>query len=189
MLVRKQFTLYIKDSNCSIFFKKSNEIYHAFNLVVFFQLHDRGNTSPRFRLIYQGSAIYRYKPATLLCMSQSMAYRSYVVVFLMFNDFRWAAMVCFVDIGEFVDHHCLNVLLFIILYIPISRTTFAHALSKTSTHIGKSQCHLIIYMTYCMWQHCRHEYTCSWCTVHWTFNYNQSIKYFQLFSLYIVILL
>ena len=28
--------------------------------------------------------------------------------FLMFNKLRWAVVVCFVDIGGIVDHHCLN---------------------------------------------------------------------------------
>jgi hypothetical protein len=35
---------------------------------------------------------------------------SYVVVFffLMFKELRWEVIVRFVDIGEIVDHHCLN---------------------------------------------------------------------------------
>ena len=31
----------------------------------------------------------------------------YVVIFAIFNDLRWEAIVRFVNIGEFVDHHCL----------------------------------------------------------------------------------
>jgi hypothetical protein len=35
---------------------------------------------------------------------------SYVKVFFMFTELRWELIVRFVDIGEIVDHHCLNFL-------------------------------------------------------------------------------
>jgi hypothetical protein len=35
---------------------------------------------------------------------------TYVVVFFVFGDLRWDVIVCFVDIGGIVDHHCLNCL-------------------------------------------------------------------------------
>ena len=31
-------------------------------------------------------------------------------VYSMFNDLRWEIIICFVDIGGVVDHHCLNIL-------------------------------------------------------------------------------
>ena len=43
---------------------------------------------------------------------------SYVFVFFVFNTLRWEIVVCFVDIGKIVDHHCLN-FLFIIYRIPL----------------------------------------------------------------------
>ena len=38
---------------------------------------------------------------------------SYVVVFFKFNELRWEVIVCFVNIGGIVDHHCDNFLFII----------------------------------------------------------------------------
>ena len=58
----------------------------------------------------------------------------YVMVFLVFYTFRWEVVVHFVDIGEIVDHHCLNFLFIINTFqksINISNTS--HYISvKTS---------------------------------------------------------
>lgn len=125
--------------------------------------------------------------ATLLCMFHSRTCHISCFFFCFFFSMIWGERWLFVLVNCWQS--LLNLLFVIILYILISIKTFAHALNQISAHIGKSQCHRLTYMTYFMWQCCRHEYTCSWCTVHLTFNNNQSIKYFQLFSLYIVILL
>ena len=57
--------------------------------------------------------ISRFNPITFLCMFQarnwiSNAIWKYVMVFFVFNDLRWGAVNCFIDIGATVDHHCLN---------------------------------------------------------------------------------
>ena len=41
---------------------------------------------------------------------------SYAWFFFLFNDLRWEVIVCFVDIGWIVDHHCSN-LIFIVIYL------------------------------------------------------------------------
>lgn len=131
---------------------------------------------------------YIYRLTSPHCYACSIPGRViFRVLFVLFFSMIWGERWLLVLVNCWQS--LLNLLFVIILYILISIKTFAHALNQISAHIGKSQCHRLTYMTYFMWQCCRHEYTCSWCTVHLTFNNNQSIKYFQLFSLYIVILL
>jgi len=40
---------------------------------------------------------------------------SYVVLFFMFNHLMWEVIIRFIDICEYIDHHCLNFLF--IIYI------------------------------------------------------------------------
>jgi hypothetical protein len=52
----------------------------------------------------------------LAYFSNALAYFSNVFSVGYFSRFRWKVIVCFVNIGGTVDHHCLN-FLFIILYV------------------------------------------------------------------------
>jgi hypothetical protein len=79
--------------------------------------------SQKHRLLnfaYKNMDIKRLKPATLLCVSQARTWISNVICrglfFLMFSELRWEVIVCFVDL-EVVDHHYLNVLFIIALYL------------------------------------------------------------------------
>ena len=55
--------------------------------------------------------ITQFNPVTFCsCPTSGCGFpASYVVVFLMFNDWRLEVVVCFVYIGGIVDHHCLEV--------------------------------------------------------------------------------
>ena len=58
-------------------------------------------------------------PVTYLCLSKTRTWISNVICHGLFCvqwvQLRWEVTVHFVDIGEIIDHHCLN-FLFIILY-------------------------------------------------------------------------
>ena len=62
--------------------------------------------------------INRFNPATSLCLSQARTWISNIMLLsliFVFNELRWEVIVCFVDIGGIVDHHCLNFLFIIAL--------------------------------------------------------------------------
>jgi hypothetical protein len=44
----------------------------------------------------------------------------------MFNDLRWEVIVCFIDIGGIVDHHCLNFFCFIDIGKIVDHHFLAH---------------------------------------------------------------
>ena len=52
----------------------------------------------------------QFNPASFLCLSHAKTgfATSHAIVFVVFSEFRW--LFVFVDIGEIVDHHCLNFL-------------------------------------------------------------------------------
>jgi hypothetical protein len=54
--------------------------------------------------------MWRFNPATLLCLSNAGPGfpAAYVLVFFMFNNLRLEVVVHFVNIGGIVDDHCLN---------------------------------------------------------------------------------
>jgi hypothetical protein len=54
---------------------------------------------------------------------------SYVMVFLIFNDLKSEVIVCFVDVGKIVDHHCLKFLLI------ISITSFPYKIYTILVHV------------------------------------------------------
>ena len=47
---------------------------------------------------------------TFVCLSQARTWISSIVEFSMFNELRWGVIVHFVEIGRFIDHHCLNII-------------------------------------------------------------------------------
>ena len=63
-------------------------------------------------ILYSGilfTYIWIIKLEREICFLGSGFPTSYVVICL-FNDLRWETIVCFIDIGEIVDHHCINFL-------------------------------------------------------------------------------
>jgi hypothetical protein len=78
----------------------------------------------RWRSSYQrGDPINRCNPATFLCLSQARIWISKVIcsglICVQWVQLGWEVIVCFVDIGGIVDHHCLN-FLFIITFVPFN---------------------------------------------------------------------
>ena len=67
---------------------------------------------PVIKRVRVGIPITRFKPPHFCaCPKPGHGFpRSYVVVFFMFNDLMWEVNARFVDIGEVVDHYCLNFL-------------------------------------------------------------------------------
>ena len=71
-----------------------------------------------------------FNPATSLCLSKARSWISNVIChgFFMFNELTWKLIVCFVDIGGMVNHHCLKFLFIIhlinapiiIFYFPMT---------------------------------------------------------------------
>jgi hypothetical protein len=66
----------------------------------------------------------------------------YAGVFFMFTDLRWKVVVCFVDIGGIVDHHCLSfhqmrspTLLFSWPVSVVKQSTIYHILNKVQSII------------------------------------------------------
>ena len=63
-------------------------------------------------------------PATFLCLSQARIWFSNIIwccLFFMINMLSWEDIVCFVDIGEIVGHHCSNFLF--ISFAPYCKIT------------------------------------------------------------------
>jgi hypothetical protein len=54
--------------------------------------------------------IYRFNPATFLCLSKARTwiFKAISGGLFVFNGLRLVLIVRFVDIGGIVDHHCLN---------------------------------------------------------------------------------
>ena len=68
-----------------------------------------------------GDPINQFNPAILLCLSQARIWISNVIccdLYFKFNEFSWEVIVCFVDTGKIVDHHCLN-----FLFMKVKLTT------------------------------------------------------------------
>ena len=52
-----------------------------------------------------------FNTATFVCLSHARTWISNVIchgIFVVFHGLRWEEVVRFVDIGEIVDHYCLN---------------------------------------------------------------------------------
>ena len=76
--------------------------------------------------------IYRFNPATFLCLSQARTWIFNVICHgnfcVQWVQIKWEMIVRFVDIGGIDDHHCLNFLLITTHFSLISKVQWNNRL-------------------------------------------------------------